>query len=104
MRKLFTTVLISLACCSSLSAKAELREVNFCKQPGARCGSMETLPDEIQAELEELFWCCPYQGSGDCDLVANPSFCDPEAEYLVYCEWGRTVPQSSQTGSVDCYG
>ena len=89
---------------SSCASAAELREVNYCKQAGVRCQPIDEAPDDVQAQLEEMHWCCPYSGDQGCYEVAGPWACNPEAEYLVYCEWGRTVPQSSSTGTVECYG
>lgn len=72
---------------------AELREVNLCNMPAGRCGAMETLTEVELGELEELFWCCPYSPDS-CYNVAQAAACDPDAEFLVYCEHGRSIAQS----------
>jgi hypothetical protein len=95
---------IALTIAALLSpTEPELRTIDFCTLPGNRCGEMSKLPYQEQEELHALWWCCPYVGAEGCSWVDDSTWCDPEAEYAVYCEWGRTVPQSSETGTVECY-
>ena len=106
MRKIAPFFLVLSVSCSSAQASQEppLRQLNFCKLPGNACEPISTLPDEIQAELVELWWCCPYAGKGNCALVADPLWCDPNAEYAIYCEWGRTVEQTTAAGpGLECF-
>jgi hypothetical protein len=102
-RAIMTLAVLALSLAASCSSKAaELRVLDYCDLPGYRCGSLSSQPDELVGELQELSWCCSYEG-GECSVVEFITLCDPEAEYAVICEWGRTVEQSSQTGTVDCF-
>ena len=104
MRRLATLLTLSALACSTAQASTAqpLRVIEFCKQPGARCLDLDDSVETV--ELQELWWCCPYGGNGLCDLVTSPQFCDPSAEYAVWCEWGRSVEQSTGAGQgIECF-
>lgn len=77
-----------------------LTVIDYCAVPGS-CLPIDDAPEG--ADLQEMSWCCEWD-TGDCTAVLSLLDCDPEMEFGVYCEWGMTVPQSSQTGTIDCYG
>ena len=77
-------------------APAPVRVLEWCGLPGVRCLDIEAKDPDV--EVVKLSWCCGYDGT-PCTLVAGISACDPEAEYAVVCDWGRTMPD----GSIECY-
>lgn len=74
------------------------RVVRFCDLPGVECRPLAGATAEVQAELAELILCCSYY-DGECSIAEMMSDCNPQAEYIVVCDWGRTL----RTGEVECY-
>jgi hypothetical protein len=74
----------------------ELRVIKMCELPGANCPSLCTGP--TCPDVSEMIFCCDY-GTGDCTLVEALSDCHPEHEYVMICEWGRSLVG----GGMECY-
>ncbi len=98
MTRAIPLALLALLACSPAAASEPpaLRITHYCDLPGARCMDIDDAPGE--ADLQELSWCCGYDGS-PCVVVHYVSSCDPEGEYVIICEWGRNMPD----GSIECY-
>ena len=89
---------LTIGLCARASAGGGLKVLEYCRMLGVRCQPADEQPDSVQAELAELSFCCGYDGT-PCVPVEFVSSCDPEAEYAVICDQGRTLP----SGEIDCF-